>query len=116
MQKGLLSPRYTYHGRIIQQHICCIPQLTANRRISQHRIHPLCIAGHGRSLEVLDELADAHQLAREAELLLGRLEGRDAGLGMVCAVEVPGEEAREVLEGAEDFVAADWGMLVDSIE
>ena len=85
-QKGLPSPRCTYHGSIIQQHIRRVPQLAANRRIPQHRIHPLCIAGYCRSLEVLDELADAHQLARETELLLGRLEGRDAGLRMVCAV------------------------------
>jgi hypothetical protein len=56
---------------------------------------------------VLDELADAHQLTRKAELLFGCLEGRDAGLRMVCAVEVPGEEAREVLESTKDFVAAD---------
>lgn len=104
---GVLSFGYTYHGSIIQQHISRVSQLATDRRIPQHRIDTLCIAGHRRSLEVLDELADAHQFTRKAELLLGRFEGRDAGLRMVCTVEVPGEEAREVLEGAKDFVAAD---------
>lgn len=41
-------------------------------------------------------------------MLLDGFEGGDGGLWVVGAVEVPGVEAGEVLEGAEDFVAADW--------
>jgi hypothetical protein len=61
---------------------------------------------------VLDEFAHAQQLARGAELLLGRFEGGDGGLGAVGAVQVPGEEAREVLQRAQDLVAADWGEVL----
>jgi len=61
---------------------------------------------------VLDELADAQEFARLAEGLLGGLEGRDGLKGAIRAVEVPREEAREVLEGAQDFVASNWGVLV----
>ena len=39
----------------------------------------------------------------------GGVEGGDGAEGAVGAVQVPGEEAGEVLDGAEDFVAADWG-------
>ena len=43
-----------------------------------------------------------------AEVLLDAIEDVDGGLRVVGAVEVPGEEAREVLDCAEGFVAADW--------
>lgn len=58
---------------------------------------------------MLDVLADAHELAREAELLLEGLEGRDGRGQRVGAVQVPGVEAREVLDCAEELVAADGG-------
>lgn len=61
---------------------------------------------------MLNELAHAHQLARQAELFLGCLEGRNAGLRMVRPVQVPSQKARKVLQRAEDFVATDWGVLV----
>ena len=57
---------------------------------------------------MLDVLAKAQAFAREAELLLDGVKGRDEPLGLVRAVEVPGVEAGEVLECAEEFVAADW--------
>jgi hypothetical protein len=60
---------------------------------------------------VLHKLAHAHQLARRAELLLGGFKGRDGGGGAVGAVQIPGEEAREVLQCAEELVAADWGVV-----
>lgn len=56
---------------------------------------------------MLDVLADTQAFACEAELLLDGFEGRDQALGVVGAVEVPGVEAGEVLQGAEEFVAAD---------
>jgi hypothetical protein len=58
---------------------------------------------------MLDKLADAHPFARGAELLFRSFKGRDGRGGAVRAVEVPCEEAGEVLQGAEDFVTADWG-------
>ncbi len=58
---------------------------------------------------MLDVLAQTDGLAREAELLLDGLEWCDGGRGRVGAVQVPGVEAGEVLEGTEDLVAADDG-------
>lgn len=57
---------------------------------------------------MLDVLAEAQALAREPEVLLDGVEGRDGALRGVGAVEVPGVEAGEVLERAEELVAADW--------
>lgn len=56
---------------------------------------------------MLDELADAQDLARRAELLLHGVVGVDGRLGAVGAVQVPGVETREVLQRAEDLIAAD---------
>lgn len=56
---------------------------------------------------MLSELADAQNLAGRAELLLNCVVGVDGGLGLVGAVEVPGVEAGEVLECAEELVTAD---------
>jgi len=63
---------------------------------------------------MLDVLADTQAFACEAELLLDGFEGRDQALGVVGAVEVPGVEAGEVLQGAEELVAADWGEEEES--
>ena len=98
----------THHRSIVKKHVSCIPELSSHRRVPQHWVHAPRITCDGRGLEVLDELADAHQLARQAELLLSRLPWRNRGSGVVRAVQVPREEAREVLEGAEHFVATDW--------
>lgn len=57
---------------------------------------------------MLDELCQAHGFAHAAEVLLDAIEGVDGGLRVVGAVGVPGEEAGEVLDCAEGFVAADW--------
>ena len=57
---------------------------------------------------MLDEFPDAERFADQAEVGLQFAEEVDAGLGVVCAEQVPGEEAREVLYCAEGFVAADW--------
>ena len=56
---------------------------------------------------MLDELCQAHGLAHGAEVLLDAIEDVDGGLRVVGAVEIPGEEAREVLDCAEGLVAAD---------
>jgi hypothetical protein len=103
----------TYHTSIIAQHVECISQLPSHSGKSQHGIHRLRIAGDGRSAEVLDKLAHAHQLARRAERLLGCFIRGDGRGGAVRAVQVPGEEAGEVLERAEDFVASDWRGVSD---
>jgi hypothetical protein len=100
----------THHTNIIQQHIRRIPKLPTHCRRPQHGIHTLRIARDCRGAEVLHEFPDAHPFARRAQLLFRGFERRDAGLRAVRAVEVPGEEAREVLERAQEFVASDWSV------
>lgn len=80
----------TYHASVITQHVKCISQLPSNSGKPQHGIHALGIGRYGRSLEVLDKLAHAHELARLAKRLLGRIERRDGRCWAVGAVQVPG--------------------------
>lgn len=58
---------------------------------------------------MLDELSEPQDLARQAEVRLDQRVGRDGGGRVVGAVEVPGVEAGEVLQRAEEFVAANCG-------
>lgn len=64
---------------------------------------------------MLDEFPEAQGFADEAELLFDGVVGSDFRGGGVEAEEVPGIEAGKVLQGAQEFVAADWrkgGLLV----
>ena len=56
---------------------------------------------------MLDELAEAQRFPHAGEVGLEGIVGVDGLLRVVGSVEVPGEEAGEVLDGSEDFVAAD---------
>lgn len=56
---------------------------------------------------MLDILANSQRFAREPELLLDGFEGCDKSGWIVGAEEVPGVEAGEVLESAEQLVTAD---------
>lgn len=58
---------------------------------------------------MVDVLADAEDLAHEAELLLEGVPGGDFRGGAVGAQEVPGVEAREVLDCAHELVATHGG-------
>ena len=51
---------------------------------------------------MLKELAQTQELPGDAELLLGGLPWRDAGLRVVRAVQIPGVEAGEVLNETEE--------------
>jgi len=57
--------------------------------------------------EVFDEFAESEGFARGAEGGFELGEGDDAGWRGVLAEEVPGVEAREVLEETEELVATD---------
>ena len=109
--RALANPRSVEDIGAIQQHVGSVAELASNSSRFDNGVEGGAIRGDGGGLEVLDELAHAHQLARGAELLLGGVEGRDAAEGPVRAVQVPGQEAREVLHRAEDLVAADWGRV-----
>lgn len=96
-------------GRVKGQ-VAGVANLLADARVAQEGVDGLgVVGGLDSGLEVLDVLADAEDLARQAELLLGDVPGGDLGLGGIGAQEVPGVEAGEVLDGAEELVAADGG-------
>ena len=57
---------------------------------------------------MLDEFACSKDLPDERELFLGSIVGNDGAIGSTGAVEIPGIETSEVLDGAEEFIAADW--------
>jgi len=96
------------NGNHVEGQVTGVTELTTDAQVAQDRVdRTLVIEGDGSSLEVLSELADTHDLARCAELLLDSIVGVDGGLGLVGAVQVPGVEAGEVLEGTEELVATD---------
>jgi hypothetical protein len=63
---------------------------------------------------VLHILADAKRFPRAAETLLQLFEDGDASGRVVRSVEVPGQEAGEVLDGSERLVATDCGSCMFS--
>lgn len=96
------------HGHHIQRQVSGVAELATDGEVAQDGVDGgLVVEGDGGGLEVLGELADAQDLAGRAELLLDCVVGVDGGLGFVGAVEVPGVEAGEVLDCAEELVAAD---------
>lgn len=93
----------------IQSQVARIAELTTHSQIPQDGVNgALVIQRDRRGFEVFDKFTDAQDLPGYPELLLDCVEWVDAALGSVRAVEVPGEETREVLECAQDLVAADW--------
>jgi hypothetical protein len=60
---------------------------------------------------VLNELADSQDLSRRSKLLLDRIIRCDGGLGLVGAIQIPSVEAREVLQGTEDFITTDYERM-----
>jgi hypothetical protein len=97
-------------GGGVEGEVAGVAELAADGGIPEDRVRAGgLIGGEGGGLEVLDVLAEAHDLAGEAELLLEGVPGQDGGGEGVGAEEVPGVEAGKVLDGAEELVAADGG-------
>jgi hypothetical protein len=92
-------------GQSVSEHVSSISQLTACGAETDDGVQSLCVVGVCCGAEVLDEFADAHGFADEAEVgfQLGPL--HDCRLGAVGAEGVPGEEAGEVLHETEGLVA-----------
>jgi len=90
----------------VEGQVASIAELTTDCEITQNRVDgALVVKSDGGSLEVLGEFADTHNLTRCAELLLDRIVGVNSRLRAVGAVQVPGVEAGEVLEGTEKLIA-----------
>ncbi|KAH6610662.1 hypothetical protein Trco_000682 [Trichoderma cornu-damae] len=105
----LANARGIAHGQGVEGQIAGIANLPAHGGVAEEGLEGLCVGGLGGGLEVLHVLADAEDLAGEAELLLDGVPGRHLRGRAVGAEEVPGVEAGEVLQRAEDLVAADGG-------
>lgn len=97
------------HGGRVKRQVAGVANLTTDGGVAQEAVEGFGIGGHDGGLEVLDVLADAEDLARQAELLLGGFPGEDLGLCRSGAEEVPGVEAGKVLDRAQELVAADGG-------
>ena len=95
------------YGAGVAGEVARVAELAADGGVAQDGVAALGVGGEGGGLEVLNVLADAHEFADEAKLLLGGGPGGDGGGGAVGAGEVPGVEAGKVLDRAEDLVAAD---------
>lgn len=101
-------------GDGVKGQVSGIAELATDGQVLEDRVDGvLVVESDGGGLEVLEEFADTHNLARRAELLLHGIVGVDSGLGLVGPVEVPRVEAGEVLEGAEDLIAADCMELAE---
>jgi len=98
----------THRSKVIQNQIPSITQLSPNSCVSKHRIQATVIARLGGRLEVFEPFGQTQQLSRCAKSLLDVLVGLNVQCRVVSPEEVPGVEAGEVLEGAEDLVAALW--------
>lgn len=103
----LLDARHVGVGHVVEEHVEGVAELAADGQVLDDGVGGVGVRGDGGELEVLDELCQAHGLADAAEVLLDAIEDVDGGLRVVGAVEVPREEAREVLDCAEGLVAAD---------
>lgn len=105
----LANTRSIAYRQGIKGEIPSIAHLSTDGGVAQKGLDGFGVGGLCGGLEVLDVFADAHDLAGETELLLDGVPGGHLGGGAVCAEEVPGVEAGEVLDRAEDLVAADGG-------
>lgn len=85
--------------------------MSSNGEIFEDRVEGLGVGSDGSGLEVLDELPEAEGFASGAKRLFDLFDLVDGSLGVVGAVEVPSEEAGEVLDCAESLVAADWILV-----
>lgn len=105
----LAHARGVEHRRGVEAQVARVPELPSHGHVLEDGVHGLGVAGDRGGLEVLDVFAEAHELADEAELLLQSGPGRDGGGHGVGAQQVPRVEAGEVLDDAEELIAAEGG-------
>lgn len=96
------------NGDRVEGQVSSVTELATDSQVAEDRVDGgLVVESEAGGLEVLDELADTHDLACRAKLLLHRIVRVNSRLRSVRAVQVPGVEAREVLQGTEELVATD---------
>lgn len=97
------------HGGGIAGQITSVTQLATDGSELEEGIGSLGVGSGGRGLEVLNVLAEAQDLAGEAELLLDGGPGGDLRWRAVGAQQIPRVEARKVLKYAQQLIATDGG-------
>lgn len=95
----------------VDRQVSGVTKLATNGQVLEHRVglagaRRRC-GGNGGGLDVLDVFAHTQQLTRGAELLLDGGPRLDRGLGRIRPDEIPGIEAREVLDRPQNLVTAD---------
>ena len=103
----LPNPRRVESGAYVEGQVDKVAELAGDGGITQDGVEDFGVSSGSGSLEVLDVLADAHQLASEAELLLNGFPRRNGIFNSIGTEKVPGVKARKVLDRAEELVAAD---------
>lgn len=122
--RALADVRGIQEGQGIKGQVAGVSQLSANSTVLNNGVEILGVGCHGRSLEVLNVLAQlhkdmledrkrmrrgethAHGFADEAELLFDSLPGSNLTRCGIGTEEVPSVEAREVLQSSKELVAA----------
>ena len=99
--------RATHVGAHVQRQVGRVAQLAPHGAVLEHGVELLGVGRHGRGLGVLDVLAQPQRAPHQAELPLDGAPRRDARARRVGAQQVPGVEAREVLDRAQELVATD---------
>lgn len=91
----------------IEGQVTSVTELATDGSIAQDGIQGFGVGGDSGSLDVLNVLAESHNLADQAELLLDGIPRDDLGGCAVGTEQVPGVEAGEVLKGSQELVATD---------
>lgn len=106
--RQLAVPNGVHDRHCVEGQVADIAQLAADGKVAQDRIgNVLVVQSDQGGLQVLGKLPDAQYSAGGAKLLLHGIVGVDGRLRLVQTVQVPGIEAREVLDRAEHLVARD---------
>lgn len=110
----LVDPGRIQDRQHVKGQVPSIPKLSSHREVARDGVNSALVDDFSSGLEMLHVLADSHDLAREAELGLDGVENLECLAVEAFAVEVEGEEPREVLDQTETFVAADCEGVISS--
>lgn len=109
------EPDSINNAHCVESQVTSISELATNSQIAQNRVDGALVIGRkSSSLEVFDELSDPQDFSCCSELFLDCVVWGDRGFGLVCAVQIPGIEAGEVLQGTEELVTADYNVALES--
>jgi hypothetical protein len=87
--------------------VTSITQLATDLSVLEDGVEGLGVGSGGSGLVVLDELSGSEDLSEQAELLLEGVPRGDLVGSCVCAEEIPGVEAGEVLKNSHELVATE---------